>query len=176
MHVTVSKHNYLPYEGEAQVEEQNPQDQDATQNLTNSWPKILSEVKKKSSSAYGLLNSTKSRFMRQDQLILNFASDICMHIAAFDPKYIAPENVDADFLEKERAYYFDEVTKSGKSGDIAQKIVEGKLSKIYSSICLMRQPFVKDSKVTVESVLEALIARLGENIVIKRFARFEIGQ
>lgn len=104
-----------------------------------------------------------------------FAKDVCMHIAAYNPKYIAPEDVDKAFLDKERTFYIEELVKANKPANVIEQIVQGKLNKLYSSICLMQQPFVKNDQLTVAEVLQELIGKLGENIKIKRFARFEIG-
>jgi elongation factor Ts len=104
-----------------------------------------------------------------------FAKDVCMHIAAYSPKYITPEDVDQTFLDKERAFYIEELVKANKPAAVIDQIVQGKLNKLYSSICLMNQPFVKNDQLTVKDVLQELIGKLGENIKIKRFARFEIG-
>lgn len=104
-----------------------------------------------------------------------FAKDVCMHIAAYSPKYISPEDVDQAFLDKERAFYIEELVKANKPAAVIDQIVQGKLNKLYSSICLMQQPFVKNDQLMVKDVLQELIGKLGENIKIKRFARFEIG-
>lgn len=104
-----------------------------------------------------------------------FAKDVCMHIAAYNPKYISPEDVDKTFLDKERAFYIEELVKANKPANVIEQIVQGKLNKLYSSICLMQQPFVKNDQLTVAEILQELIGKLGENIKIKRFARFEIG-
>lgn len=104
-----------------------------------------------------------------------FAKDVCMHIAAYNPKYVSPEDVDQTFLDKERAFYIEELVKANKPAAVIDQIVQGKLNKLYSSICLMHQPFVKNDQLMVKDVLQELIGKLGENIRIKRFARFEIG-
>lgn len=103
------------------------------------------------------------------------ASDICLHIAALKPLYLAPEDVDPTFLERERDILRDQLKNSGKPEKMIDQIVEGKVSKLYSEICLLKQPFVKNDQLTVEQFIESLIGKLGENIKIKRFARFEIG-
>lgn len=104
-----------------------------------------------------------------------FAKDVCMHIAAYNPKYVSSDDVDQKFLEKERAFYIEELVAAKKPAAVIDQIVQGKLNKLYSSICLMNQPFVKNDQLTVKDVLQELIGKLGENIKIKRFARFEIG-
>ncbi|HSX01831.1 MAG TPA: translation elongation factor Ts [Candidatus Saccharimonadia bacterium] len=104
----------------------------------------------------------------------DFARDIAMHVAAANPEYITPEQVPAEVVEQERAIYRKEV--EGKPAEIVDKIVEGKLAKYYESICLMNQSFVKDPDQTVGTLTTNLSAKLGENIVIRRFVRYELGQ
>ena len=103
------------------------------------------------------------------------ANDLCLHIAALKPLYLTPEDVDPKFLERERDILRDQLKNSGKPEKMIDQIVEGKVSKLYSEICLVKQTFVKNDQLTVEQVIEGLIGKLGENIKIKRFARFEIG-
>lgn len=104
-----------------------------------------------------------------------FAYDVAMHIAALKPLYIAPENVDAAFLAKEEEIAREVLKNEGKPAAMIDKIVEGKMKKIYSEVCLLQQIFIKDEKKTVEELLKEQIAKTGENIKIKRFARFEVG-
>ncbi len=104
-----------------------------------------------------------------------FAQDICMHIAAFKPKYINPEDVDKEFLDNERRILTEQMTDAKKPAEVIAQIVEGKIKKIYSEVCLMKQQFVKNDQVTIEDLLKDLIAKMGESIKIKRFTRFEIG-
>ncbi|KKP35566.1 MAG: Elongation factor Ts [candidate division TM6 bacterium GW2011_GWF2_32_72] len=114
-------------------------------------------------------------FVAKTDDMKNFAADVCMQIAALKPKYLAPEDVDAAFIEKEKAILKEELIKSGKPEKMVDQIVEGKLGKIYAEICLIKQTYVKDDKLTIEDLLKGLIAKLGESIKIKRFVRFEIG-
>ena len=102
-----------------------------------------------------------------------FARDIAMQIAATNPEFLSPESVPADLLEKERKIYTKEA--AGKPEAVMSKIVEGKLAKYYEQVCLTRQPFVKDPDISVAELTTALIAKLGENIVIRRFERLELG-
>ncbi|MBV8661072.1 MAG: translation elongation factor Ts [Candidatus Dependentiae bacterium] len=104
-----------------------------------------------------------------------FAYDIAMHIAALKPLYIAPEDVDAIFLAKEEEIARELLRNEGKPAAMIDKIVEGKMKKIYGEVCLLKQAFIKDENKTVEELLKELIAKTGENIKIKRFARFEVG-
>lgn len=107
--------------------------------------------------------------------IKQFAADVCMHIAALRPLYLVPEDVDPKFLEHEKNILREQLANSGKPEKIINQILEGKVNKLYSEICLMNQPFVKDDERTVTQVMQDLIAKTGENIKIKRFARFEVG-
>ncbi len=102
--------------------------------------------------------------------------DIAMHIAAANPSYVKKEDVPAGVIEKEKEIYASQIT--GKPPHVAGKIVEGKLEKFYSDTCLMEQIFVKDpeQKRKIRDLIAEKIARLGENILVKRFARFQLGE
>jgi elongation factor Ts len=102
-----------------------------------------------------------------------FARDIAMHVAAANPEYLSSEFVPADIVAREEAIYRREV--EGKPAEIIEKIVAGKLAKYYEQVCLVNQPFVKDPDVTVGKLTTNLVAKLGENIVIRRFSRMELG-
>lgn len=114
-------------------------------------------------------------FVARTQDLKNFAQDVCLHIAAIKPLYLNPEDVDSKLLEHERTIFKEQMAASGKPEKIIDQIVEGKISKLYSEICLMKQSFVKNDQLTVEDVLKDVIAKLGENIKIRRFVRYEIG-
>jgi elongation factor Ts len=103
-----------------------------------------------------------------------FAHDVAMHIAAANPLYLDRESVPAEVVDKEKQLIIDELTVSGKPAEYLDKIVEGKLSKFYAEVCLMDQPFVKDPDSTIEQLRTNLVAKLGENIVIRRFSRMEL--
>lgn len=107
--------------------------------------------------------------------VQKFAQDLALHIAAMKPLYTTAEEVDPKFLEHEKEILKEQLADSGKPEKILDKIIEGKLHKLYSDICLMDQPFVKNDQLTVAQALQELIGKTGENIKIKRFARFEIG-
>ncbi len=115
-------------------------------------------------------------FVARTEDLAKFAHDVCLHIAALKPLYLTPEDVDPKFLEHEKDIMKEQLANSGKPEKIIDQIIEGKLKKLYSDICLMEQSFVKNDQQTVQQALEDVIARTGENIKIKRFARFEIGQ
>jgi len=107
---------------------------------------------------------------------LQFTRELAMHIAAARPRYISPEDVPEADLETEKGIYRKQGEKEGKPPQILEKIVEGRLQKFYTEVCLLKQPFVKDSTHTIEDLLADLRSKTGENIFIKRFARYEIGE
>lgn len=102
-----------------------------------------------------------------------FVRDVAMHIAAANPEFLNAEAVPAETVESEKAIYRKEV--EGKPAEILEKIVDGKLAKYYEQVCLVNQPFVKDPDVTIGKLTTDLIAKLGENIVIRRYERMELG-
>ena len=104
-----------------------------------------------------------------------FARDIAMHIAGANPIGIKREDIPADVLEREKAIYEKQAADSGKPANIVEKIVSGKIDKYYSEVCLMEQKYIKDPDVTIQDKLNEVISTLGENISIKRFARFQVG-
>lgn len=103
------------------------------------------------------------------------AKDLAMHIAAFNPRYVRSEEIPADVLEREKEIYRAQAKEEGKPEKIWDKIIEGKLKKYYEDVCLMDQRFVKNNDLTVAMAVNNLIAKTGENIVIRRFARFQLG-
>jgi elongation factor Ts len=104
-----------------------------------------------------------------------FTRNVAMQIAAAKPKYISPEDVPAKDLENEKDVYRAQMKKEGKPDQIIDKIVEGRIKKFYTEACLLKQPFVKDGSQTIEDLLADLRTKTGENIFIKRFARYEVG-
>ncbi len=105
-----------------------------------------------------------------------FVKNIAMQIAASNPKFINREEVPNDVIEKEKEIFYAQVEKSGKPAPIIGKIVEGKLEKYFKENCLKEQVFIKDNSKNINQLLLELIAKLGENIIIKRFARFQLGE
>jgi len=99
-----------------------------------------------------------------------------MHIAAANPQYIKREDVSAEVLEKEREIYRTQAMESGKPVKVIDKIVEGKMERFFSEACLLEQTYIKDSDLTIKEVLDSMIAKLGENIAIRRFSRFQLGE
>jgi len=102
--------------------------------------------------------------------------DIAMHVAAQSPSYVRRDEVPADVLEKEREIYREQARASGKPPHIVDKIAEGKLESFYQMACLYDQQFVKDPSQTVEQLITGLVAKIGENIRVRRFARFKTGE
>ncbi len=102
--------------------------------------------------------------------------DISMQIAASNPTYVRREDVRQEEIEREKEIYHNQAQSAGKPEKIMERIVEGKLNKYYSEVCLYEQPFVKDPELTVEELIKAKIAVLKENIAVKRFARFKVGE
>jgi elongation factor Ts len=105
-----------------------------------------------------------------------FARDVAMQIAASSPLFVKREDVDQDTIDQEMKIYREQAKEQGKPENIIDKIATGKLDKFYSEICLLEQPFVKDPDKTIENLVTETIARLGENITIRRFIRFKIGE
>jgi elongation factor Ts len=103
------------------------------------------------------------------------AHDLAMQVVAAKPRYLTIEDVPAEELEKEKSIYRAQMADSGKPDNIIDRVVEGKLTKFYEEVCLMEQPFIKDTALSVKELVQQHNALLGENIVIRRFARFEIG-
>ncbi|MCW8800222.1 MAG: translation elongation factor Ts [Desulfobacter sp.] len=118
----------------------------------------------------------ESDFVAKTEDFKNFAKDIAMHIAAANPVGLVPEDVDQSLIEKEREIYRAQMLEEGKPENIIDKIVDGKVEKFYKDVCLLSQQYIKDPQKTIEDVLKETIGKIGENIQIKRFARFQIGE
>ena len=116
-------------------------------------------------------------FVAKNEDFVAFAKDIAMHIAAANPVAVTREGISEDILEREKAIYIQQAIESGKPENIAEKMVAGKMEKFIKEIALLDQIYVKDpdGKLTVQDMLNELIAKMGENISIKRFARFQVG-
>jgi elongation factor Ts len=102
--------------------------------------------------------------------------NLSMHIAASNPRFVDRDEVTDDVLAKEREIYFEQAKATGKPDHIADKIVDGKMNKFYSEVCLMEQPYVKDTDITVKDYITRVIAKVGENISVRRFIRFSLGE
>lgn len=115
-------------------------------------------------------------FVARNQEFRRFVRDIAMQIAATDPLAISPEDLSLYIVERERKIYEEQLKDSGKSKEVIEKIIQGKLQKFYEEVCLLNQAFIKNPEKTVEVYLKEQIAKFGENIKIRRFARFKIGE
>jgi len=129
-----------------------------------------------SSGKLGVLVSIacETDFVALNEDFKKFAHEVALQIAASAPQYLTPEQVPAEVVAKEKEIYAEQLAKEGKSGEMAEKIIEGKLQKFYSEVCLLRQPYIKDDKVTIEQLLQELIGKIGENIQIKEFVRLSL--
>ncbi len=115
-------------------------------------------------------------FVARTEQFQQLGKDIAMQVAAAKPKYLRPEDVPAEDLEAEKAILKAQAEKEGKPAHIAERIVEGRISKFYSEACLLQQPYIRDTDKTVETLVKDAIAQLGENIVVKRFVLYVLGQ
>lgn len=118
----------------------------------------------------------ESDFVAKTDDFMEFSKNIAMHIAATSPAGISPEDVSQDIIEREKAIYRDQAIEMGKPEKMIDKIVEGKINKFYKESCLMNQAYVRDPNLTIADLLNDVIAKIGENIKISRFARFQIGE
>jgi len=115
-------------------------------------------------------------FVAKNENFQGFVKDVAMHIAAASPQFVRREEVTADVIEREKDIYRAKAKETGKPDNIIEKIIEGQVNKFYAEICLLEQPFVKDPDKTVQTYLNETIAAIGENISIRRFARFVLGE
>ena len=118
----------------------------------------------------------ESDFVAKNEDFQNFVKDISMHIAASSPEYLEKEDVPEEVLEKEREIYRAQAIDEGKPEKVIDKIIEGKLKKFYTEVCLLDQPYIKDTDIDVRGYLNNIIAKIGENIIIRRFVRFQLGE
>ncbi len=115
-------------------------------------------------------------FVARNGEFQDLAKDICMQIAAVGPQYVASEDVPAEIVEKEREIYREQMKDSGKPENVVEKIIDGKVKKFYTEVCLLDQEFIKDSKLTIGDLIKNKISTLGENITVGRFERYQIGK
>jgi len=115
-------------------------------------------------------------FVAKTEDFQSFVKNMAMHIAAANPQFIKREDVPQEVLDKEREIYRTQALDSGKPAKVIDKIVEGKLERFYSEVCLLEQTYIKDSDLSVKEVLDGMIGKIGENIAIRRFARFQLGE
>ncbi len=118
----------------------------------------------------------ESDFVAKTENFSVFVKNIAMHIAATNPAGLNPEDVDPAIIEKEREIYRAQMLEEGKPENIIDKIVDGKVEKFYKDVCLMSQQYVKDPQMTISELVKEAIGQIGENIQIKRFTRFQMGE
>jgi elongation factor Ts len=117
----------------------------------------------------------ESDFVALTEDFQTLLKDIAMHIAATDPRYVRPEDVSADDLEREKDVYRAQAAATGKPAPVIEKIVDGKMAKYYEEFCLLEQPFIKDQAISIKELIAQKVGKLGENITVRRFARFKVG-
>ena len=118
----------------------------------------------------------ESDFVARTEDFKELTHDIAMHIAASDPKYVRKEDVTAEDFAREKDIAVAQAVATGKPQNIAEKIAAGKMEKFYEEVCLLDQPFIKDQTINIAQLIAAKIGKLGENISVRRFARFKVGE
>lgn len=118
--------------------------------------------------------SCETDFVARNKEFIELAHDLAMQVAATDPQYLIPEEIPATEIAKEKTIYREQLKKEKKPKKMMDKIIEGKLAKYYEEVCLLKQPFVKEDKKTVEDLMKEAITKLGENIKITKFIRFSL--
>jgi elongation factor Ts len=117
----------------------------------------------------------ESDFVARTDDFQELLRDISMHIAASDPRYVRPEDVTQEDLDREKEIYKAQAMASGKPEAIAEKMVVGKMAKFYEEVCLLEQPFIKEQSISIKELIAQKVGKLGENITVRRFARFKVG-
>lgn len=115
-------------------------------------------------------------FVARNEQYLEMAKDIAMHIAASNPQYVTRDEVPEDVVNAEREILINQAKESGKPDNVIEKMVAGRIDKFYGQICLMEQPFIKEMNQTVEEYLKDIISKTGENIKVRRFTRYQLGE
>jgi elongation factor Ts len=118
----------------------------------------------------------ESDFVARTEDFQNLLREIALQVAAANPQYVSRESVPAAIIEREKSVYRGQMENSGKPAPVIEKIIEGKLGSFYEQVCLVDQPSIRDPKQTVGAMLQAAIAKLGENISVARFVRFKVGE
>lgn len=118
----------------------------------------------------------ESDFVARNKEFQDMVKNIAMHVAAASPRYVSPEEIPQDVLDEEKEIIAAQFKDSNKSAEIIEKIVLGKLNKFYEEVCLVDQKYIKDDKVSIKEYVASFIAKFGENIRVKRFARFQLGE
>ncbi len=114
-------------------------------------------------------------FVAKTEIFTQLAKDICMQIAATDPRYISRDTIPEEVINAEKQIYMEQAKQSGKPEAAQEKIAEGKLNKFFNDVCLLEQPFIREAEHSVEDIIKIAISKLGENITAGRFVRFQIG-
>jgi elongation factor Ts len=117
----------------------------------------------------------ESDFVARTDDFKELVHDIAMHIAASDPKFVRKEDVTPEAFEREKDIYRAQAAATGKPPQVIEKIVAGKMEKFYEEVCLLEQPFIKDQAINISQLIAAKVGKLGENIAVRRFARFKVG-
>ena len=117
----------------------------------------------------------ESDFVARTDDFQELLKDIAMHIAARDPRYVRPDDVTIADLEREKEVYRAQALATGKPAPVIERIVDGKMAKFYEEVCLLEQPFIKDQAVSIKELIAQKVGKLGENITVRRFARFKVG-
>jgi elongation factor Ts len=117
----------------------------------------------------------ESDFVARTEEFQTLVKDLAMHVAASNPMYLRREDVPEDVTAREKTIYDAQAKEGGKPEKIVERIVQGKLEKFFQEVCLLEQPFVKDPDLSVHQLVSAMVARLGENIVVRRFQRYQLG-
>ena len=120
--------------------------------------------------------NSETDFVARNEQFQRFVADIAMHVAAMSPRYVSVNEIPADVRENEKRVLMAKAREEGKKPEMLEKIVEGQLKKWAAEICLLDQKFVKNSDLTVEQYLKEMIAKIGENLVVRRFTRYELGE
>ena len=118
----------------------------------------------------------ESDFVARTEDFQKLCHDVAMHIAALDPRFLRREEVTQEILDREREIYKDQAKQTGKPEPVIEKIVNGKMEKFYEENCLYEQHFIKDEGVTIKELVDQAIAKVGENIAVRRFSRFKVGE
>ena len=117
----------------------------------------------------------ESDFVARTTEFQTLVHDIAMHIAAVDPRYVRKEDVTPADMEREKDIFRAQAAATGKPPAVIEKIVEGKMSKFYEEVCLLEQPFIKEQSISIKELIAQKVGKLGENITVRRFARFKVG-
>ena len=117
----------------------------------------------------------ESDFVARTDDFQELLKDIAMHIAASDPRYVKPEDVTIADLEREKDVYRAQALTTGKPEKMIERIVDGKMAKFYEEVCLLEQPFIKEQSISIKELIAQKVGKLGENITVRRFARFKVG-